>query len=63
MQARDTVGPNSKNQPKNKIQKSVKLTNHTCSCSYLINFEYEVHAIPGNGNSSKPAEIWLKKNS
>ena len=40
------VGPNSKNPPKNKIKKSVKLADHTCSCSYLTHFEYETHAIP-----------------
>ena len=31
------LGQIAKNPPKNKIQKSVKLTDHTCSCSYLIN--------------------------
>ena len=40
------VGPNSKNPPKNKIKKSVKLADHTCSCSYLTYFESEAYAIP-----------------
>ena len=43
-----TVGPNSKNPPKNKIKKYVKLTDHTCACSDLTNFECEVEAT-GNG--------------
>ena len=56
-----TVGPNVKKPAKNKIQKSVKLTDHTCSCSYLIDFEYESHAIPGSGKRNKPSEIMFKK--
>ena len=46
---RRTVGLNSKNTPKNKIKKSVKLIDHSCSCNDLTNFEYQVHAMTRNG--------------
>ena len=33
-----------------KKNKTVKLTDHTCACNSLTNFEYEAYAIIGNGN-------------
>ena len=38
----------------------MKLTDHTCSCSYLTFFGYKAHAIHGI-EVIKPAEIGLKK--
>ena len=35
---------------KNEIQKFVKLTGYTYACNSLTNFEYEGHAMTGNGN-------------
>ena len=46
---RRTVGPNWKNPPKMRFKKFVKLTDHTCACYDLTNFEFEVHAMTGNG--------------
>ena len=43
------IGPNSKNPPKLRWKKIVKLTNHTCACNDLTNFEYVVHVMTGNG--------------
>ena len=34
------VGHNSKNPPKNKVKKSVKLTDHTCHCNNLTNLQW-----------------------
>ena len=45
---RRTVGPNCKNPPKIRFKKFVKLTNHTCACNDLTNFECEAEAT-GNG--------------
>ena len=44
---------------KNKIEKFVKLTDHSYACNSLTNFEYEAHTITGNGNQS--AESCLEK--
>ena len=44
-----TVVPNGKNTPKIRLEKFVKLTDHTCACNDLTNFESEVHAKTGNG--------------
>ena len=38
------------NHAKNRIQKFVKLTGHTYAYNSLTNFQYEVHAMTGNGN-------------
>ena len=32
------------------FKKIVKLTDHTSACNSLTNFEYEPHAMTGNGN-------------
>ena len=32
------------------LKKIVKLTDHTSACNSLTNFEYEPHAMTGNGN-------------
>ena len=44
-----TVGPNCKSPPKMRFKKFVKLTDHTCACNDLTNFECEAQAI---GNRS-----------
>ena len=44
---------------KNLIEKSAKLTHHTCACSSLTNFEYEEYAITGNGRCIR--KICLEK--
>ena len=31
------------------FEKFVKLTGYTCTCTSLTNYEYEAHAITGNG--------------
>ena len=41
---RPTVGPNFKNPPKMRFKTFVKLTDHTCACNDLTNFECEVKA-------------------
>jgi len=51
-----TIGPphswaKLQNLAKNRIQKFMKLTGHTYyACNSLTNFQYEVHAMTGNGN-------------
>ena len=47
---RRTAGPNIKNPPKTWLKKFVKLTDHTCACNDLTNFECEANAITGNGS-------------
>ena len=48
--ALSTVGPNNKNPPKNRFIKFVKLKGYTYACNRLTHFEYEAHAMTGNGN-------------
>ena len=47
------VGIDSKNPPKLRFKKIVKLSGHTCYCKDLTNFEYQVRAMTGNGNYVK----------
>ena len=47
------VGLNSKNPPKLRFKKFVKLSGHTCSCNDLTHFEYQGRAMTGNGNYVK----------
>ena len=51
-------GTKLKNSAKNPVRKFVKLTDHTCVCNDLTNFEYGAHVMTGNGtyvkNSSNP---------
>ena len=45
-----TVGPNDNNPPKMRFKKFVKLTDYTYACNDLTSFEYEAHAMTGNGS-------------
>ena len=47
------VGIDSKNPPKFRFKKFVKLSDDNCSCNDLTNFEYQVRAMTGNGNCVK----------
>ena len=42
-------GLSSKNPPKLRFKKIVKLSGHTCYCKDLTNFEYQVRAMTKNG--------------
>ena len=57
-----------------KIKKSIKLTDDSCACNSLTNFQYEADAISGNGrivativapsqvvNSKKPPKMRFQK--
>ena len=44
-----------------KVEKFVKLTDHTCACNDLTSFEYEVHGMTGNRKSFEYAETCMKK--
>ena len=50
-----TVESNSKNPPKMRVIKFVKLTDYTYACNCLTNFEYVVHARTGYVNLQKLA--------
>ena len=60
-QQQNTVTPNSKIPPKNKIQKFVKLTDRTDFCNYLTNFEGEAQAMTGNGSYVDTLKLSCKK--
>ena len=51
--------PNCKNPPKMRFQKFVKLTDHTCACNDLTNFECEGQAT-GNGSCENFQKLALK---
>jgi hypothetical protein len=42
-----------KNLPKIGLEKFVTLTDHTCVCNDLTNFEYGAHVMTGNGTYVK----------
>ena len=58
---RRTVRQNSKNAPKIRFKKVVKITDHTCACNDLTNFEYEGHSTTGNGSYVNLQETCLEK--
>ena len=46
-----SLGQMAKNPPNIRIEKKiVKLTNYTSACNSWTNFEYDPHAMTGNGN-------------
>ena len=45
------IGPTVKNPPETRLEKFVKLTDHTFAYKDLINFGYAAHAMTGNGNN------------
>ena len=47
---RSTIEPNEKKPPKIRFIKFVKLTGYTYAYNSLTNYEYEGHAMTGNGN-------------
>ena len=57
---RHKLGPNSKNQPKMRFKKLVKLTGYTYSCNILTHFGYQVLAMTGNGNQVNLLTLDLK---
>ena len=46
---------------KNEIKKIVKLTGDIYACKSLTSFEYEVHAMAGNGNQVNLIKLAWKK--
>jgi hypothetical protein len=42
------------------FEKFVKLTGHTYAYNSLTNFQYEVHAMTGNGNQVNLLKVFLK---
>ena len=43
-----------------KVEKFVKLTDHTCVCNDLTSFEYEAHTMTRNGSCLKMLEFAWK---
>jgi hypothetical protein len=51
---------NSQKPAKVKVEKFVKLTDHTYVCNDLTSFEYEAHTMTGNGSYLKMLEFAWK---
>ena len=43
-----------------RLKKIVKLTDHTCACNNLTNFQCEAKAINGNGSDMNMLELAYK---